>query len=110
MPPQASFAAISPPKPACNWLMAKIKGYWWLKPTQFTSDTDGQITIEGFAGDYELHLADVTIDFSLRSPAFSLSSHPFHLQQVHRAGDARVVGADEHFQVVRNLVLRACCR
>jgi GH35 family endo-1,4-beta-xylanase len=52
-------------KPAFEWLMGKVKGDWWLAPTEFTTDGRGEITFAGFAGDYELRLGGCVTDFNL---------------------------------------------
>jgi GH35 family endo-1,4-beta-xylanase len=53
------------PKPAFEELLKLVKGDWWLAPTKFVTDANGQFTFDGFLGDYELSLGDRTKVFSL---------------------------------------------
>jgi len=53
------------PKPAYNELLKLVKGEWWLAPTKFVTDANGQFTFDGFLGDYELSLAKQKQGFSL---------------------------------------------
>jgi len=41
-------------KPAYQELMKLIKGEWWIPPTQFITDENGQIQLHGFLGGYSL--------------------------------------------------------
>jgi len=41
-------------KPAFDALRGLVRGEWWLDPTVVTSDDDGRIVLEGFAGAYEI--------------------------------------------------------
>ena len=41
-------------KLAYDELMKLIKGEWWMSPTQLVTDSNGQIQISGFLGEYEL--------------------------------------------------------
>jgi endo-1,4-beta-xylanase len=52
-------------KPAYTALLNLIKGEWWLPPTPFTSDANGQFTFSGFLGEYELSLSGRKGFFSL---------------------------------------------
>jgi endo-1,4-beta-xylanase len=53
------------PKPAYDELLKLVKGEWWLAPTKLVTDAHGQLTFEGFLGDYELALENQKIVFSL---------------------------------------------
>jgi GH35 family endo-1,4-beta-xylanase len=53
------------PKPAYEELLKLVKGEWWLAPTQFVTDVNGQFSFNGFLGDYELSLGSQTQGFSL---------------------------------------------
>jgi endo-1,4-beta-xylanase len=46
------------PKPAYHALRRQIRGEWWLSPTTVVADDEGRIVVEGFAGDYLVHVAD----------------------------------------------------
>jgi len=54
------------PKPAYVELLQLIKGEWWLSPTNFVTDTQGQFAINGFLGDYEMQIGNQKQGFSLR--------------------------------------------
>ena len=41
-------------KLAYDELMKLIRGEWWMSPTQLVTDSNGQIQISGFLGEYEL--------------------------------------------------------
>jgi endo-1,4-beta-xylanase len=41
-------------KPAYEELMKLIKGEWWLSPTQFRTDAQGQVQLNCFLGEYQL--------------------------------------------------------
>ncbi len=53
-------------KPAYDELLKLIKGEWWLLPTKFITDANGQFTFNGFLGEYELSISDQKTIFSLR--------------------------------------------
>lgn len=53
------------PKPAYDELLKLIKGEWWLAPTKFLTDANGQFTFDGFLGDYELLIGNQKTGFSL---------------------------------------------
>lgn len=53
-------------KPAYDELLKLIKGEWWVPPTKFTTDANGQITFDGFLGDYELSIGDQKAIFPLK--------------------------------------------
>jgi GH35 family endo-1,4-beta-xylanase len=42
----------SDPKPVYNALHKKIKGEWWMNETEFVSDENGNVVVEGYKGDY----------------------------------------------------------
>lgn len=52
-------------KPAYDALEQLIKGEWWLAPTRMTTDDKGQVSFEGFLGEYELATASQKAAFSL---------------------------------------------
>jgi len=52
------------PKPAYNALMAKIRGEWWTTETLRT-DERGELSFEGFRGEYEAIARGTGIAFSL---------------------------------------------
>ena len=43
-------------KLAYHALRRQIKGEWWLSPTTIVADGEGRIVVEGFAGDYVVHV------------------------------------------------------
>jgi endo-1,4-beta-xylanase len=53
------------PKLAYEELQKLVKGEWWLAPTKFVTDANGQFTFNGFLGDYELSLGNQKKGFSL---------------------------------------------
>ncbi len=52
-------------KPAYDALLKLIKDEWWIAPTRFTTDANGQIPFTGFEGDYELMCNGKRAAFSL---------------------------------------------
>jgi hypothetical protein len=52
-------------KPAYDELLKLIKGEWWLSPTRFTTDANGQLMFTGFLGDYELSIGNQTLGFQV---------------------------------------------
>jgi hypothetical protein len=52
-------------KPAYDQLLKLVKGEWWLPPTRITTDANGQFTLNGFLGTYELLLDNQKTIFSL---------------------------------------------
>lgn len=53
-------------KPAYDELLKLVKGEWWLPLTKIITDANGQFTINGFLGEYELSISDQKTIFSLR--------------------------------------------
>jgi endo-1,4-beta-xylanase len=53
------------PKPAYDELLKLVKSEWWLAPTNFVTDAQGQLTFDGFPGEYELVSGNQKIVFSL---------------------------------------------
>ncbi|MEO9095462.1 MAG: endo-1,4-beta-xylanase, partial [Microbacteriaceae bacterium] len=53
------------PKPSFHALRELIKGDWWLSPTTARTDTEGRLSVTGFAGDYELRAGGATAVFAL---------------------------------------------
>jgi GH35 family endo-1,4-beta-xylanase len=62
------------PKPAYEELLKLVKGEWWLVPTKFVTDANGQFTLNGFLGDYELSLGNQKKAFSLKEKDQALIS------------------------------------
>ncbi|ACL74541.1 glycoside hydrolase family 10 [Ruminiclostridium cellulolyticum H10] len=54
-------------KPAYDELHKLIKGEWWLKPTKYMTNENGEITISGFFGDYEVSCQGKRIGFTFDS-------------------------------------------
>ena len=65
------------PKPAYEELLKLIKGEWWLAPTKMTTDANGQFSLTGFLGEYELSLGNRRATFSLTEKVQSLVSVSF---------------------------------
>lgn len=61
-------------KPAYNELLKLIKGEWWLPPTKFVTDANGQLTFNGFLGEYELSPGNRNQVFSLNKKGQALVS------------------------------------
>lgn len=53
------------PKPAYDALAKLLKEEWWLKPTKMTTDSNGQLKITGFLGQYTVRYNDNTATFDL---------------------------------------------
>ena len=53
------------PKPAYKELHKKIKGEWWTKEETFIADTNGNITVNGFMGDYTALCDGVEVEFTI---------------------------------------------
>lgn len=53
------------PKPAYDALHKLIKGEWWTKPTELTTDAAGQIRFTGTLGEYAIECAGKTMRFTL---------------------------------------------
>ena len=53
-------------KPAYDELLKLVKGEWWLPPTKFITDANGQFTFNGFLGEYELSISNQKTIFPLR--------------------------------------------
>ncbi|MCL1801639.1 MAG: endo-1,4-beta-xylanase, partial [Promicromonosporaceae bacterium] len=49
------------PKPGYDRLMSLVKGEWWLAPTKMRTDTNGQVTVAGWKGTYEVTAPDGTV-------------------------------------------------
>jgi endo-1,4-beta-xylanase len=52
-------------KPAYDELLKRIKGEWWIPPTQLITDANGRIQFYSFLGDYVLTYGQVKTSFSL---------------------------------------------
>jgi GH35 family endo-1,4-beta-xylanase len=52
-------------KPAYDELLKLVKEEWWISPTQFVADDNGEIQFTGFLGEYELTCNDKRGSFSL---------------------------------------------
>ena len=44
------------PKPAYEELLKRVKGEWWLSPTEMHTDAQGRVQVTGFAGTYEIEV------------------------------------------------------
>jgi len=53
------------PKPAYEELLKRVKGEWWLAPTELRTDAHGQVQVTGFAGNYEIEVNGKKQAFSL---------------------------------------------
>lgn len=53
------------PKPSYAALRRLVKEEWWMAPTTAVTDDAGTVTIEGYAGDYEVRCGDVTVTASI---------------------------------------------
>jgi endo-1,4-beta-xylanase len=53
-------------KPAYDELLRLVKGEWWLPLTKFITNANGQFSLNGFLGEYELSIGDQKPIFSLR--------------------------------------------
>jgi GH35 family endo-1,4-beta-xylanase len=54
------------PKPAYEELLKRVKGEWWLAPTELHTDAQGVVQVTGFAGTYE-------VEVNGKKQAFTLS-------------------------------------
>ena len=52
-------------KPAFDALLNLVKGEWWLPPTKMMTDKNGQMRVEGFAGEYSIICAGQNASFEL---------------------------------------------
>jgi endo-1,4-beta-xylanase len=50
--PSGLVRADHSPKPAYNNLLKLVKGDWWLPPTKFTTNAQGQLHFTGYLGEY----------------------------------------------------------
>jgi endo-1,4-beta-xylanase len=63
-------------KPAYDELLKRIKGEWWIPPTQLITDANGRIQFYGFLGDYVLTYGQAKMSFSLtRENATGIEIH-----------------------------------
>ncbi len=62
------------PKPAYAELLKLVKGEWWLRPTQLTTNANGQISLSGFLGEYELAIDGQRTRFFLKDKGTALIS------------------------------------
>jgi hypothetical protein len=53
-------------KPAYDELLRLVKGEWWFPLTKFITNANGQFSLNGFLGEYELSIGDQKTIFSLR--------------------------------------------
>jgi len=63
--PSGLLDTNSDPKPVYDALHKKIKGEWWMKETEFITDENGCITVEGYKGDYEADYDGCKISFTI---------------------------------------------
>lgn len=63
--PSGFITADNRVKPAYDEIHKLVKDEWWMKPTQFTTDENGEISVSGFLGDYEVSCHGKKIEFVL---------------------------------------------
>jgi len=63
--PIGFLRADGSPKPSFDALHGLIKGEWWVPETQVVADDNGDVVVEGFAGDYELVVDGRVTAFSI---------------------------------------------
>jgi endo-1,4-beta-xylanase len=63
--PGGLVRADGSPKPSYTALEGLIKDEWWLRPTEFRTDTEGRVTIRGFFGDYTVASGDRIAAFTV---------------------------------------------
>ncbi|MDH2415310.1 endo-1,4-beta-xylanase [Nocardioides sp. CER19] len=59
--PGGLVRADGSPKPAYDALRRLVKEDWWVAPAQVRTDADGRLTVRGWAGDYRVGDATVTL-------------------------------------------------
>jgi endo-1,4-beta-xylanase len=59
--PGGLVRADGSPKPAYDALRRLVKEDWWVAPTTVRTDADGRLVVRGWAGDYEVGGATVTL-------------------------------------------------
>jgi len=74
--PGGFVRADGTPKPSYDALHSLIKGDWWLPPTRFAPDENGQIRFTGFLGTYEVTASGRTATLNLDSPGPTTSALP----------------------------------
>ncbi|TFC58316.1 1,4-beta-xylanase [Cryobacterium sp. TMT2-15-1] len=65
------------PKPSYDALRGLVKGEWWLAPTTALTDARGRVSVEGFAGEYQLGTS-ARFAASEQSTRFTLSPEDRH--------------------------------
>ena len=63
--PSGLVRADGTPKPSYDVLRRLVREQWWLSTTEVVADSDGQIVVEGFAGDYVLDVDGATVPVHL---------------------------------------------
>ncbi|MCL2019369.1 MAG: endo-1,4-beta-xylanase [Oscillospiraceae bacterium] len=63
--PSGLITKDSKPKPAYNELFKLIKGEWWLTEEEHITDENGEITVTGCLGDYEVICDKKVLEFSI---------------------------------------------
>lgn len=63
--PAGLVRADGNPKPAYDALRRLVKQEWWLSPTRLRTDSDGRVSVSGWAGDYRVASGDLAATFAL---------------------------------------------
>ena len=54
-------------KPVYDEIHKLVKDEWWMKPTKYMTDENGELTVSGFFGDYEVSCQGKRLGFTLDS-------------------------------------------
>lgn len=63
-------------KPSFDALRSLLREEWWMPATTLVTDADGAIEVDGFAGDYTVHLDGERRDFALVTGSSGLELGP----------------------------------